>query len=110
MSDESKWCGHVPGRPKSGAEQPAENYDSQARLEKNPSGAKARDCFVAFTARLKSCPDTKRPFETASASFSAACKARVDFAAFAAVRAKALTYQSCPFKTMSSSADTKHVL
>jgi hypothetical protein len=26
-------------------------------------------------------------------------KARVDFAAFTAVRVKTLTYQSCPFKT-----------
>jgi hypothetical protein len=34
--------------------------------------------FAAFTARLKSCSDTKRLFETHSTSFSAACKASVD--------------------------------
>ncbi|MFY9853095.1 MAG: hypothetical protein WAK26_04355, partial [Terracidiphilus sp.] len=52
----------------------------------------------AFTARLKSCPDTKRVIETRSTSFSAACKGRVHFADIAAVKAKALTYQSCSFK------------
>ena len=48
----------------------------------HPSGPKGHADFAALTARLKSCPDTKRPFESASTSFSAA--------------SKALTYQSRP--------------
>jgi hypothetical protein len=38
----------------------------------HPSGPKGHADFAALTARLKSCPDTKRPFESASTSFSAA--------------------------------------
>jgi hypothetical protein len=30
--------------------------------ERHPEGAKAHHCFVAFTARLKSCPDASEPF------------------------------------------------
>jgi hypothetical protein len=37
--------------------------------EIHPSGPKGHADFAAFTARLKSCPDTKRPFESASTSF-----------------------------------------
>ena len=51
-------------------------------LENLPSGPKGHVDFAAFTARLKSCPDTRRPFEKSSTSFSAA--------------SKALTYQSRP--------------
>jgi hypothetical protein len=41
MSDESKWWGHVPGKPESGAEQAAENCDSRTNSEKNiPPGLK----------------------------------------------------------------------
>jgi predicted amidohydrolase len=47
--------------------------------EKHPSGPKGRIDFAALTARLKSCPDTKRLFKTHSMSFSAACKGPVDF-------------------------------
>jgi hypothetical protein len=36
-------------------------------LEEPFSGAKAHGVFAALTARLKSCPDTKRPFEPRSA-------------------------------------------
>ena len=42
--------------------------------ERRASGAKARGIFGAFSARLKSCPDTKRLLERRSASFSAACE------------------------------------
>ena len=42
--------------------------------EIHPAGAKARVDFAALTSRLKSCPDTKRPFGTPFTSFSAACK------------------------------------
>jgi hypothetical protein len=70
-----------------GAKQAAEKgLDLIRTPEKHPSGPKGPADFAALTARLKSCPDTKRLFETHSTSFFAACKA--------------LTYQSCP--------DTKH--
>jgi hypothetical protein len=58
-----------------------------------PSGPKGHVDFAAFTARLKSCPDTKRLFEQRSMSFSATCKA--------------LTYESCPFKTSTLSELSK---
>jgi hypothetical protein len=52
--------------------------------ENHPSGAKAHVYFQLCTARLKSCPVTKRLFETHFAGFSAGCKARVDFAVLTA--------------------------
>jgi hypothetical protein len=66
------------------AEQAAEKGLNFVRTpEKHSSGPKGPVAFAALTARLKSCPDTKH-------RFSAACEA--------------LTYQSCPFKTSTSSA------
>ncbi len=49
-----------------------------------PSGAKARVDFEAFTARLKSCPVTRRKHFWSKQRFSAACKTRVCFDAFTA--------------------------
>jgi hypothetical protein len=46
--------------------------------EKHPSRTEARVDYSALTARLKSCPDTKRLLETYSTSYFAACKALVD--------------------------------
>jgi len=66
--------------------------------EKHPSGPKGRVNFAAFTARLKSCPDTKQTVETRSTSFSAACKVRADFAAVTA------RLKSCPDTMQSFSA------
>jgi hypothetical protein len=48
------------------------------------AGAKAQINIAALSARLKSCPDTKRLFETHSTSFCAACKAQHIFAALSA--------------------------
>jgi putative glutamine amidotransferase len=65
---------HRPGRDV--AEQAAEKgLDLIRTPEEHPSGAKALVDFAAFTARLKSCPDAKRLFETHSTSFSAAWEA-----------------------------------
>jgi hypothetical protein len=46
--------------------------------EEHPLGAKARLDLAAFAARLKSCPDTKQPFENRSESFSASSSASED--------------------------------
>ena len=54
--------------------------------EKDPAGAKARSILLAFSARLKSCPDTKPRQE----SFSAVAKARSILLAFSA------RLKSCP--------------
>jgi hypothetical protein len=43
---------------------------------KVPSGPKGHVDFAALSARLKSCPDTKRLVETRSMSFSATCNAQ----------------------------------
>jgi hypothetical protein len=45
--------------------------------ERHPSGAKAHVDLIAFAARLKSCPVTKRPENAVKSSFSAACIAAV---------------------------------
>ena len=45
-----------------------------------------------------------KPVPFKAMSFSAACEARFDFVALAAVRAEALTYQSFPFKAATFSA------
>jgi len=42
--------------------------------EEPPAGAKAHGLFVAFSARLKSCPVTKRSQIHGSSTFSASCK------------------------------------
>jgi hypothetical protein len=38
---------------------------SSEPIEKHPSGAEARTFFAALSARLKSCPDTRRETRTA---------------------------------------------
>jgi hypothetical protein len=53
--------GRKPQEYPAGAEQAAEKGLDLIRIpEKHPSGAKARFDFRLLTARLKSCPDTKR--------------------------------------------------
>jgi primosomal protein N' (replication factor Y) len=64
--------------------------------EEPPSGAEARVDFAAFTARLKSCPDTDQ-------RFPAACKDPADPAGFDA-GAKAPTYQSPAYQKADFSA------
>jgi hypothetical protein len=64
-----------------GASKATENrLDSTLAPEKHPTGPKGRAHFAAFSARLKSCPDTKLAFETGWASFSAACEVVPRFA------------------------------
>jgi len=62
------------GNLSSGTEQTAERgLDFIRTPEKHPSGPKGLVVFAAFMARLKSCPDTKRLFETHFTSISAIC-------------------------------------
>jgi hypothetical protein len=42
--------------------------------EKHSSGAEAHIDLIGFSARLKPCPDTKRPHFPLKLSFSAACE------------------------------------
>jgi segregation and condensation protein A len=89
----------IGGQLSSGAKQAAEKgLDLIRTPEKHPSGPKGPVDFAALTARLKSCPDTKRLFETHSTSFSAACKARVDRAVLTA------RLKSCPDTSQGFSA------
>ena len=56
------------------ARQTAEKgLDSNGKFERPSSGPKGQVDIAPDTARLKSCPDTKRSFETRSMSFSSAC-------------------------------------
>jgi hypothetical protein len=64
-----------------GAKQVAEKgIHGGSILEKHPSGAKAPFILLAFSARLKPCPDTKPH----AVSFSASCKAPFILLAFSA--------------------------
>ncbi|MGA2673508.1 MAG: lipid-A-disaccharide synthase [Terracidiphilus sp.] len=64
------------GNPVSGAKQAAEKGRIAGEsAEEHPSGAKARVDLIAFMARLKSCPVTKREDFGMRASFSATSKA-----------------------------------
>jgi len=67
----------------SGAKQAAEKLGASDEIGGEcPAGAEAHVHFASFTARLKSCPDTKRSRIHAEMSFSAACKAPVLSARF----------------------------
>jgi hypothetical protein len=90
-----------------GAKAGAEEVGNSCRIgEQRPSAAKAEDFFVALTARLKSCPDTKRNVVAAIGgrdgddNSDAGAKARVDFGAFSAPFDFALgrLLKSCPQK------------
>src|SRR5271166_4254735 len=73
------------------SEQAAEKgHDLIQTPEKHPPGPKGHVDFEESAARLKSCPDTKPPFETRSTSFPAGCEAGVESSAPAA------QLKSCP--------------
>jgi hypothetical protein len=55
---------------------------SEELLDLSPAGAKAHFVLMALSARLKSCPDTKRWRALGRLSFSEACKAPVIRLAF----------------------------
>jgi len=93
----------------SGAKQGAEKrVDTGSNRKIGFAGAEARAILLALSARLKSCPVTKRSRIGSNVSFSAACKALVDFAALAARDPDpegAPVPRSCPFKARTPFGD-----